>query len=144
MNLRKLLLAVDEAYKRGNPAWLWNPGQTLPEVQNRSLSGCTKKGLMSFKKCIERIDKSNQLTSTVSQILGGNFWHSISSDVNGKYHRITKHLSLIRRKNFKIVVQGKQKKILYFDRLYLLYLAMFLLEMIIKMSKMYNVFTNYF
>ena len=46
VNLRNPLHTGDEAFKRGNPPWLWNPGQTgqmSPEVQNRSISGPTRK-----------------------------------------------------------------------------------------------------
>ena len=38
VNLRNLLCASEEARKRGNP-----PGQTSPEVQNRGISGPTKR-----------------------------------------------------------------------------------------------------
>ena len=31
MNLRNPLHVGDEACKRGNPSWLWNPGQTSPD-----------------------------------------------------------------------------------------------------------------
>ena len=33
VNLRNLLCACEDACKRGNPPWLWNPGQMSPEVQ---------------------------------------------------------------------------------------------------------------
>ena len=33
----------DEACKRRNPPWRWNPGQTSPEVLNRVISGPTKR-----------------------------------------------------------------------------------------------------
>ena len=29
-------------HAREGPPWLWNPGQTLPEVRNRGISGPTK------------------------------------------------------------------------------------------------------
>ena len=38
VNLRNLLCAGEEARKRGNPPWFWNPGQTSPEVQSRGIS----------------------------------------------------------------------------------------------------------
>ena len=42
----------DEAHKRRASSWLWNPGQTSPEVQNRDMSGLTKRTyvLQNFKK----------------------------------------------------------------------------------------------
>ena len=43
VNLRNLLCTGKEAHKRGNPPWPWNPGQTSPEVQNRGISGPTKR-----------------------------------------------------------------------------------------------------
>ena len=43
VNLRNLLCAGKEACKRGNPPWLWNPGQTSPKVQNRGISAPTKR-----------------------------------------------------------------------------------------------------
>ena len=43
VNLRNLLCEGEEAHKWGNPPWLWNPGQTSPEVQNRGISGPTKR-----------------------------------------------------------------------------------------------------
>ena len=43
VNLRNPLCAGEEACKWGNPPWLWNPGQTSPEVQNRGISGPTKR-----------------------------------------------------------------------------------------------------
>ena len=49
VNLRNSLCTGEEACKQGNPPWLWNPGQTLPKVQNRGISGPTK-GLVSYKK----------------------------------------------------------------------------------------------
>ena len=52
VNLRNLLWTGEEVHKRGNPPWLWNPGQTSPEVQNRGISGPTKRTyvLQKFKK----------------------------------------------------------------------------------------------
>ena len=47
-NLRNPLRVGDEARKQGNLPWLRNPGQMLPEVQNRDISSPTK-GLMSSK-----------------------------------------------------------------------------------------------
>ena len=54
VNLRNSLCAGEEACKRGNPPWLWNPGQTSPEVQNRGISGPTKRTyvLQKLKKKI--------------------------------------------------------------------------------------------
>ena len=50
VNLMILLHAGDKAHKLGDPPWLWNPGQTSPEVRpNKGVSGL-KKGLMSCKK----------------------------------------------------------------------------------------------
>ena len=42
--------AGEEAHKRGNTSWLWNPGQTSPEDQNRSISGPTKRNDVLKKK----------------------------------------------------------------------------------------------
>ena len=42
-NLRNPLCAGDEVHKRGNPLWLWDPNQTSPEVQNRVISGPTRR-----------------------------------------------------------------------------------------------------
>ena len=41
-----------ESVQARNPPWLWNPGQTSPEVQNRGASGPTKRTyvLQKFKK----------------------------------------------------------------------------------------------
>ena len=52
VNLRTPLCTGEEACKRGNPPWLWNPGQTSPEVQNRGISGPTKRTcvLQNLKK----------------------------------------------------------------------------------------------
>ena len=52
VNLRNPLCAGEEARKRWNPPWLWNPGQTSPKVQNRGISGPTKRTcvLQKFKK----------------------------------------------------------------------------------------------
>ena len=43
VNLRIPLLAGDEAHKREDPLWLSNPRQTSSEVQNREISGQTKR-----------------------------------------------------------------------------------------------------
>ena len=43
VNLRNPLCTDEEARKWGNPPWLWNPGQTSPEVQNRGISSPTKR-----------------------------------------------------------------------------------------------------
>ena len=43
VNLRSLLCTGEEAHKRGNPHWLWNPEQTSPEVENRGITGPTKR-----------------------------------------------------------------------------------------------------
>ena len=41
-----------ESMQARNPPWLWNPGQTSPEVRNRGISGPTKRTrvLQKFKK----------------------------------------------------------------------------------------------
>ena len=54
------LYTVSRCHTRGekksmqarDPPWLWNPGKTLPEVQNRGISGLTKRTcvLQKFKK----------------------------------------------------------------------------------------------
>ena len=58
VNLRNPLCAGEEARKWGNPPWLWNPGQTSPEVQNRGISGPTKRTcvLQKFKKKKKKIN----------------------------------------------------------------------------------------
>ena len=38
-----LLHAGNEAFKQWDLSWLWNPEQTSPEVQNRRISGPTKR-----------------------------------------------------------------------------------------------------
>ena len=43
VNLRNPLCAGEEVCKQGNPPYLWNTGQTSPEVQNRGISGPTKR-----------------------------------------------------------------------------------------------------
>ena len=43
VNLRILLCTGDKAHKQVDPPWLWNPGQMSPEVQNRGISGPTKR-----------------------------------------------------------------------------------------------------
>ena len=45
---RNLLWAGKEARKRGNPPWLWNPGQTSPEVKT-GVSVAPWKGHVSYK-----------------------------------------------------------------------------------------------
>ena len=32
-----------------DPTWLWNPGQALPEIQNKGINGFTKKVLCGLK-----------------------------------------------------------------------------------------------
>ena len=49
VNLRNLLCAGKEASKWGNSPWLWTPEQTSPKVQNRDISGPTKKDLCPTK-----------------------------------------------------------------------------------------------
>ena len=53
VNLRNLLLTGDEAR---DPLWLSNPEQMLPEVQNRGVSGPTKRTYVlligGFRGCI--------------------------------------------------------------------------------------------
>ena len=46
MNLRNLLCADNEACKRGNPTWLWNPGQTS-QTSKTGVSVAPHKGPMS-------------------------------------------------------------------------------------------------
>ena len=43
VNLRIPLHAGDKTCKQGGPPWLWNQGQMSPEVQNRGISGPTKR-----------------------------------------------------------------------------------------------------
>ena len=52
VNLRNALHISDEANQSGNPPWLWNRGQSSPEVQNRGISGPTKRTyvLQNFNK----------------------------------------------------------------------------------------------
>ena len=45
---------------QGNPPWLWNPGQTPPEVQNRGIGGPTKKDLLSYKIFFKKKEVPNQ------------------------------------------------------------------------------------
>ena len=42
VDLRNPAYAGDEAREQEDPPWLWNPGQMLPEVQNRGTSSPTK------------------------------------------------------------------------------------------------------
>ena len=55
-NLRILLCAFNKACKKGDPLWLWNPGQISLGVQNRGICGPTKRTWcppkMFFKKLI--------------------------------------------------------------------------------------------
>ena len=39
VNLSNSLHTGSEACKQGDPSWFWNPGQMLPEVQNRVING---------------------------------------------------------------------------------------------------------
>ena len=50
------IVGRQESVQARNPPWLWNPGQTSPEVQNRSISGPTKRThvLQKFIKKRER------------------------------------------------------------------------------------------
>ena len=55
VNLRErvmLLVRLCQVRIRQNPLWLWNPEETSPEVQNRGISGPTKRThvLQKFKK----------------------------------------------------------------------------------------------
>ena len=52
------------------PPWLWNPGQTSPEVQNRGISGPTKKqkGLMSSNSIISDVKEDVLLCVNWSQM----------------------------------------------------------------------------
>ena len=43
VNLSNPLCTGNEACKQGDLPWLWNPRQTSPEVQNRNISGSTKR-----------------------------------------------------------------------------------------------------
>ena len=54
VSLRNRLRAGEKARKRGNPLWLWNSGQTSPEVKNRGISGPTK------RTCVLHFDFSKQ------------------------------------------------------------------------------------
>ena len=40
-----------------DPPWLWNPGQTSPEVQNRGINGPTKRTYV-LQKCFKKRKKS--------------------------------------------------------------------------------------
>ena len=51
VNLRIPLHTGDKAYRWGDPPWIWNAGQTSPEVQKKAISGL-KKTLMSSKKSL--------------------------------------------------------------------------------------------
>ena len=44
------IVLIEHGNKVGNPLWLWNSGQTSPEVQNKGISGSTQ-GLMNFLLC---------------------------------------------------------------------------------------------
>ena len=41
-----------------NPPWLWNPGQTSPEVQNRGISGSTKRTCVLQKNFETKVKNS--------------------------------------------------------------------------------------
>ena len=43
VNLRIPLHIGDEAHKQGDPPWPWNQRQMSPEVQQRGISGPTKR-----------------------------------------------------------------------------------------------------
>ena len=83
VNLRILLHAGNEACKQGDPPWLWNLGQTSPEVQNRSISGPRKRtDVLQIKKKTKLLKNScakkeshflNGSTSTVLVIFRTDF-----------------------------------------------------------------------
>ena len=50
-----------ESMQARNPPWLWNPGQTSPEVQNRGISGPTKKDLCPTKILKKKVFPDNLL-----------------------------------------------------------------------------------
>ena len=56
VNLRNTLCAGKETRYRGNPPWLWNPGQMSPEVQNRGISSPTKEDLCPPKILKKQLD----------------------------------------------------------------------------------------
>ena len=69
VNLRNSLHACESMQAR-DPPWLWNPGETSPEVQNRGISGQTKrthvlqKLLYKKKYCCDRIHNAQLRLST--------------------------------------------------------------------------------
>ena len=66
VNLRNPLHAGDEACKQGNLHWIWNPGQTSPEVQNRvSMAPQKRTDVLPFFSEKEEKEKN---------ISGINFW----------------------------------------------------------------------
>ena len=71
VNLRKPLHTGDKACKQGNPPWLWNPVQISPEVQNRGISGPTKKTSVLQKNLKARMHSSRMCTVHCSSRLLG-------------------------------------------------------------------------
>ena len=71
VNLRNLLHAGDEACTQEIPHWLWNPGQTSPEVQNRAISGPSKIILKNYNLILNPVKKeiveNGTVLSTVSR-----------------------------------------------------------------------------
>ena len=60
VNLRNPLSTGDEACKWGSQLWLWNPGQTSPEVQNRDISGPIKRTYV-----LQKLKKMFKVSSTI-------------------------------------------------------------------------------
>ena len=86
VNLRNPLCAGQEARKWGNPPWLWNPGQTSPQVQNRGISG-PRKGLMSSKnfkkkKKIKTFFNEPKTWITIISFLTFLWYHQVGDHAN--------------------------------------------------------------
>ena len=58
MKLRILLYADENACKQRGPTWLWNPGQTSPEVQNSGISDPTNISAVLQKFNLEKYEWS--------------------------------------------------------------------------------------
>ena len=70
-NSKSITTVSDEAWKWGDPPWLWSPGYTSPEVQNSSISGHTKTNINILQKYfqkkypvipIKRCDRNRNIT----------------------------------------------------------------------------------
>ena len=79
VNPRIQLWAGDETCKQGDPPWLWNPGQTSPEVQIRGASGLTKRADVLLK--LKEIMEIKISFSCKAQLMASSCWFTVRSSL---------------------------------------------------------------